>query len=48
MDINMPGVDGYEVIRQFRIFNKKVVIIAQTTYALCGDRAKFIEAGRTD
>jgi CheY-like chemotaxis protein len=48
MDINMPGIDGYEATRQIRKFNKKVVIIAQTAYALSGDRDKSIEAGCND
>ena len=45
MDIRMPDVDGYEATRQIRQFNKDVVIIAQTAYALSGDREKAIEAG---
>ncbi len=45
MDINMPGMNGYEATRQIREFNKDVVIIAQTAYALSEDREKAIEAG---
>jgi PAS domain S-box-containing protein len=45
MDINMPEMDGYEATRQIREFNKDVVIIAQTAYALSGDREKSIAAG---
>lgn len=45
MDINMPEMNGYEATRQIREFNKEVIIIAQTAYALTGDRAKSIEAG---
>ena len=41
----MPGMNGYEATRQIREFNKEVVIIAQTAYALSGDREKAIEAG---
>ena len=48
MDIKMPGMDGYEAIRQIRQFNNKVVIIAQTAYALAGDREKAISAGSDD
>ena len=40
MDIQMPDMDGYEGTRQIRQFNKKVVIIAQTAYALPDDREK--------
>ena len=48
MDIKMPEMNGYEVTRQLRQFNKEVVIIAQTAYGLSGDREKAIEAGCSD
>ena len=48
MDIEMPGMDGYEAARQIRQFNKDVIIIAQTAYALTGDREKAIAAGCDD
>jgi len=48
MDIQMPGINGYEATRQIRTFNKNVVIIAQTAYGLSGDREKAIEAGCND
>ena len=48
MDIKMPGMDGYEVTRIIRTFNKKVVIIAQTAFALVGDREKALESGCDD
>ena len=48
MDIQMPDMDGYEATRQIRLFNKDVVIIAQTAFALTGDREKAIEAGCND
>ena len=48
MDIKMPVMDGYEATREIRKFNKDVVIIAQSAYALAGDREKAIDAGCND
>ncbi|MHB9138051.1 MAG: PAS domain S-box protein [Victivallaceae bacterium] len=48
MDIAMPEMNGYEATRQIRKFNKDVIIIAQTAYALDGEREKIIEAGCND
>lgn len=45
MDIKMQGMDGYEATRKIREFNKEVVIIAQTAFALDGDREDAINAG---
>ena len=45
MDIKMPVMDGYKATREIRKFNKDLVIIAQTAYALHGDKEKAIEAG---
>lgn len=48
MDILIPGVGGIEATKQIKEFNKEVVIIAQTAYALFGDREKALEAGCDD
>ncbi len=48
MDLQMPILDGYEATRQIRKFNKDVVIIAQTAFALEGDKEKSISAGCND
>lgn len=48
MDIKMPEMNGYEATKQIRQFNNDVVIIAQTAYALIGDRERAIEAGCND
>ena len=48
MDIKMPEMDGYTATKKIREFNNDVVIIAQTAYALSGDREKAISAGCDD
>jgi len=48
MDIQMPGLNGYDATRQIRQFNKDVIIIAQTAFGLTGDREKALEAGCND
>jgi len=48
MDVQMPGISGYEATQKIREFNKDVVIIAQTAYALTGDREEAISMGCTD
>jgi CheY-like chemotaxis protein len=45
MDIKLPGMDGYEATRRIRKINSKIPIIANTAYAMEGDRQKSIEAG---
>jgi CheY-like chemotaxis protein len=48
MDIQIPDMNGYEATKEIRKFNEKVIIIAQTAYALSGDREMAIEAGCND
>jgi hypothetical protein len=48
MDIQMPEMNGYEATSQIRQFNKDVVIIAQSAYALFSDRQKALDAGCND
>jgi len=48
MDIKMPVMSGYEATRKIREFDKEVVIIAQTAFALVGDREKALDAGCND
>jgi CheY-like chemotaxis protein/anti-sigma regulatory factor (Ser/Thr protein kinase) len=45
MDLQMPQMNGYEATREIRKYNKNVIIIAQTAFALEGDKQKAIQAG---
>jgi signal transduction histidine kinase len=48
MDIKLPIISGYEATTQIREFDKDVVIIAQTAYALSSDREKALQVGCND
>jgi PAS domain S-box-containing protein len=48
LDIRMPKMDGYEIIRKIRLKNQKIPVIAQTAYAMQEDIRKFRDAGFTD
>ncbi|MFC2107079.1 ATP-binding protein [Bacteroidota bacterium] len=48
MDINLPVMNGYDACKEIRKFNKDIIIIAQTAYALEGDYEKAIKADCND
>jgi CheY-like chemotaxis protein len=47
MDLQMPGIDGYELTRKIKAdpTYDRVIIIAVTAYAMKGDKEKAMEAG---
>lgn len=45
MDINLPGIDGYEATRQIRETKPDLPIIALTAYAMTGERERSMDAG---
>ncbi|MEI7499697.1 MAG: PAS domain S-box protein [Bacteroidota bacterium] len=45
MDIRMPGMDGYEATQIIKKDHKSLPIIAQTAYALKGERENSLAAG---
>lgn len=45
MDIKLPEVDGYITSKMIKEINPDIPIIAQTAFAMSGDREKAMEAG---
>jgi two-component system cell cycle response regulator DivK len=47
MDVDLPGIDGYEVTRRIRLVPalRAIPIVAVTSYALSGDDARAFAAG---
>ena len=47
MDIQLPGIDGYEATRQIKAKPgiSKIPVIAVTSYAMSGDDTIALEAG---
>lgn len=48
LDIQLPDIDGYEVVRAIKDINKGIPVIAQTAYALSDDKEKALAAGFDD
>ena len=48
MDINLPIMDGYEVVAQIRPMNTSIPIIGVSAHAMQGDAEKAVSRGFTD
>ncbi|MBT3384059.1 MAG: response regulator [Prolixibacteraceae bacterium] len=48
MDLNMPVFNGFETTKQIKQINPVQVVIAQTAYAVAGDKEKALAAGCDD
>ncbi len=45
MDIQLPGMSGYSVFLEIKKSNKDTIVIAQTAFAMAGDREKYMTLG---
>ncbi len=45
MDLKMPEMNGYESMQQIREAKGKTKVIAQTAFAMSGEREEILEAG---
>lgn len=48
MDVQLAGIDGYEVTRQIKNMRSNLPVIAQTAFAMVGEKLKSQEAGCDD
>lgn len=48
MDIQLPTVSGFDATQQIRKFKPELPIVAQTAFAMIGDREKSLDAGCDD
>ena len=45
MDLQLPGIDGAEAVRQIRLSEKQVPVVAVTAFAMNNDRTRAFDAG---
>jgi two-component system cell cycle response regulator DivK len=45
MDLQLPGIDGAEALRQIRAMERQVPVVAVTAFAMNNDRARAFDAG---
>ena len=48
MDVQMPGMDGYEATRRLREIAPELPVIGQTAHAMFDDRQRCLDSGMVD
>jgi len=48
LDLNLPGISGFDVLKNIRKTDKKIAVIVQTAYVLSGEEAACYELGAND
>jgi two-component system CheB/CheR fusion protein len=48
LDILLPGVSGFDILKELKKIRPEVPVIAQTAFAMIGDREKCLAAGFDD
>lgn len=47
LDIQLPDIDGLEVLRRIKATTSSLPVIAMTSFAMTGDRERMLSAGCT-
>jgi CheY-like chemotaxis protein len=48
LDLNLPGISGFEVLKNIRKTDTRISVIVQTAYVLSGEEAACYELGAND
>ena len=48
LDLNLPGISGFDVLKNIRKTNSKLSVIVQTAYVLSGEETACYELGAND
>ena len=48
LDIQLPGIDGFSLIKEIKKKSDRTMVIAVTAYAMVGDKEKILNAGADD
>lgn len=45
LDLNLPGLNGFDVLKHIRTMNQELPVIVQTAYLFSGEKNKSMEMG---